>query len=256
MEFKRLYTYRRALWEMAFSQLKAKYSGSVLGIFWAVINPVLIMAAITFVFTVVFKVKMPNFHLFVLSGIFPWIFFSNAVSEATPSIIGQQNILRQFSVPIEIIPLSSILANFLNFLIGWLFIFPLFLVFHPGIIGLVPALVICLLLQLVFTCGLGLLLSSLNVFFRDISQLLGVFLMFWFWLTPVFYSGAMIPESFKWLDLANPMAYFVACYRDILYNASAPSGLTSLMVLVWTGVSFFLGWFVFVYCSPKILKKI
>ena len=89
-----VYSYRHSLWDMAVKQLKAKYSGSTLGIFWAIINPLLIALAVTFVFTVVFKIEMKNFALFVLAGIFPWMFFSATLSEVTFSILNQQNIIR------------------------------------------------------------------------------------------------------------------------------------------------------------------
>lgn len=253
---KKIYTFRHTLWEMALKQLKAKYSGSILGISWAIINPLLIMLAITFVFTVIFKTEIKNFALFVLSGIFPWMFFSSALSDATFSILNQQNILHQFNFPREIIPLSSILSNFLNFLVGWLIIYPLFLFFNPKIISLLPLLIIVLLLNLFFVCGLGLALSVLNVFFRDIGQLLGVLLMFWFWVTPIFYSVDMIPGRFRWVCNLNPMTPYVVFYRNIVFLGHLPNLSIFAGIFLWAFVSLILGLSVFSHLESRILKRI
>jgi len=252
----KLFNYRSTLWQMALAMLKTKYSGSLLGIFWAVINPFLVMSVITFVFVVVFKTGVPNFHIFVLSGIFPWMFFSNSLTEASTSIISQQNIMRQFSVPIEIIPLASILANFLNFLIGWIFIYPVFLVYNHNIIVLFPYLALGLFLLLLFTCGLGILFSCLNVFFRDIGQLLSVLLMFWFWITPVFYSVDMVPMHFNWIYLVNPMAKFISFFRDLTFLGVSPARTNIIAVIVCSVSTLIIGWLVFNLTRSKIIKRL
>lgn len=252
---KKLYFYRHTLWDMSVKQLKAKYSSSILGISWAIINPFLIMLAITFVFNIIFKIEIEKFPLFVLSGIFPWLFFSNAISEATFSILNQQNILRQFNLPREILPLSSILTNFLNFLIGWVIIYPLFFLFQPSMILLLPLFTIVLLLNLLFVCGLGLMLSILNVFFRDIGHLLGVLLMFWFWVTPVFYSVDMIPTRFRWVCCFNPMTPYIVYYREVVFRGTLPNFPTFIGVFLWAVFSLSLGLLVFSRLESKVLKR-
>ena len=214
------------------------------------------MLAITFVFTAVFKTEIRNFAFFVLSGIFPWMFFSNALSEATFSILSQQSMLRQFNFPKEILPLSSVLSNFLNFLIGWLIIYPLFLFFNPKIFSVSLFLPICILINLFFVSGLGLLFSALNVFFRDIGQLLGVLLMLWFWITPIFYSVDMVPERFRWVCNLNPMTYFIVCYREVIFKANIPSLSAFIGIFLWAFISLTLGWCLFLRLEPKLLKQI
>lgn len=253
---KNIYLYRHTLWNTAIKQLKARYAGSILGIWLAIINPLLIMLAITFVFTIVFKLEIKNFPFFVLSGIFPWMFFANALSEATSSILNQENILRQFNLPRAIIPLSSILSNFLNFLIGWCLIYPLFLFFNLKIIWLFPLLILILLFNLLFVCGLSLILSVLNVFFRDIGQLLGVLLMFWFWITPIFYSIDMIPSRFRWVCNFNPMAPFIVSYRDVIFKGNIPNAAIFIGIFIWTALSLISGLIFFSYSESKLLKRI
>lgn len=253
---KNIYLYRHTLWKMAISQLKIKYSNSILGISWAVINPLLIMSAITFVFTAVFKVAIKNFSLFALSGILPWMFFSNALTEATASIVSQQSILRQFNLPKEIIPLSSILSNFINFILGWLIIYPLFIFFNYKIILLLPLLIIVLLLNLLFSFGWGLAFAVLNVLYRDVSHLLGILLMFWFWITPIFYSLDMVPARFSWICNFNPLAPFIVYYREVIFYNNVPSFLIFIEIFFWTVFSLIFGWLFFSHFESKILKQI
>jgi len=241
---------------MSLSQLKARYTNSILGITWAVINPFLIMGAISFVFVGVLKMQTKGFALFVLSGIFPWMFFAGAVTDATSSILNQQNILRQFSLPREILPLSAVMSNFMNFLIGWLIIYPIFLVFNPAIIFLLPLLPLFLLLQLCFVCGLGLILSILNVFLRDTGQLLGLLLMFWFWVTPIFYTSEMVPEQLRWVCSFNPMTPFISGYREIIFSANVPSMAVMISAAFWALAALTSGLEIFGAAQQKILKRI
>jgi len=214
------------------------------------------MLAITFVFTIIFKTGIRNFPLFVLSGILPWMFFSNALSEVTMSFLNQQNILRQFNLPREIIPLTSILSNFLSFLIGWFIIYPLFLFFNPKIITLLPILIVVFLLNLFFVFGLGLILSIANVFIRDIAQLLNVLLMLWFWLTPVFYSVDMVPAKFRWICNLNPMTPYIVYYREVVFTGSIPSLPVFIAAFLWAVLSLILGLLVFPRYEYKVLKQI
>lgn len=252
----KIYRFRRVLWDLSIKQLKAKYAGSLLGVSWSVINPLLIMSAITFVFTAVFKTQIKGFSFFALAGILPWMFFSNALTEAAFSLVNQQSLLRQFNLPREIFPLSSIMSNFINFLIGWLVIYPLLLFFNQKIILFFPWLIAILLFNLFFIFGLGLAFSVLNVFFRDLGHLLGVLLMFWFWMTPVFYSLDMIPSCFRWLYNFNPMVPFIIYYREVTFYAAVPSVYLIVSVFIWTFISLFLGLLVFARYEPKLLKQI
>ncbi|MDD5109037.1 MAG: ABC transporter permease [Candidatus Omnitrophica bacterium] len=253
---KNLYLYRHTLWDMSLKQVKAKYTASFLGIFWAVINPLLIMSAISFVFAVIFRIEIKNFSLFILAGIYPWLFFSSVLSESAGAILNQQTILHQFNLPREILPLSLSLAGFFNFLGGWLVVYPVFLFFNPHIIYLFPLLILILALNFIFLCGLSLALSVLNIFFRDLEHMLGTLLMFWFWVTPVFYSIEMVPEKFRWLTNLNPMSAYIIYYCDVLYRGVIPQEVTFIRVFLWALVSILSGFLIFIRLEKKILKRI
>ncbi len=255
-KLQKIYSYRHSLWSISGKQFKAKYAGSVLGVFWVIINPLLMMLVITFVFTVVFKTQVKDFSLFVLAGILPWMFFSGALSEATPSLITQKSVLHQFSLPKEILPLSSVLSYFMNFLISWCIIYPIFVFHNPKIIFLVPWLLVLFLLIYFFTCGMALLFSVVNILFRDLEHLMGILFMFWFWVTPVFYSIEMVPVEFRWVFSFNPMSAFVLCYRDIILGAKIPDLTAFLGVIGWTFSSLFIGLLVSIRLEASALKRI
>ncbi len=253
---KNIFYFRHALWSLSIAQLRSRYAGSLLGIFWAVINPLLIMSAIAFVFTQVFKAGIANYPFFVLSGIIPWMFFSNALSEAPASILNRQGIMRQYNVPVVIFPLASVIANFLNFLIGWVVMYPIFLFFNPKIIILAWLLPLIFVLLLCLTAGLCLALSVLNIIFRDIEHLLSVVLMFWFWVTPVFYSMAMVPAQFHWIYNVNPLTPYIAFYQKIIFEGVLPGPAVFIQVVLFAMASLSLGLAIFIKFEPGILKKI
>lgn len=241
---------------MAISQFKAKYAGSKLGIWWAVVTPLILAISINFIFTIVFKINIPNYTLFLLAGIIPWIFFTNALIEATNSFIINSSILKQSIFPREFIPISSILANLLSFLMGFVFLLPLFIILNFRVVGLLPFLFLIIILHSLFIFGFGLLFSSINIFFRDLSHFLSIGFMIWFWITPVFYSLNMIPFPFRWICLFNPMSHFVILYRTVLFQAKIPSFSAISTAFFISLLSFVLGYFIFAKKEPTLLKRI
>ncbi len=253
---KNLYLYRRILWDMAKIQLKSKYAGSKLGIWWAVVIPLILAGSIDFVFTKIYNIKISHYSLFVLAGIIPWLFFCNALTEATNSFFDSKQLLRQNIFPREFIPISSVLSNFLNFLIGLIFLLPLFLIFNFKIIACLGFLLIVILCNFVFVVGLGILFSSINVFFRDLNHFLSISFMAWFWVTPIFYSLDMLPPSFRWVCLVNPLTHYVTAYREILFKAEALSFFTVFILFLISFISFISGYLFFIKKEQNLLKKI
>lgn len=252
---KKIRLHKNTIWHMAISQTKAKHTGNFLGIWVAAINPLLIMLAISFVFTQIIRLEVRHFPLFALAGIFPWMFFSGAVSEATSSIVAQQAMVRQFNFPKEHLPIACVLSNFLIFLIGWIFILPIFIFFNSAVIQLLPILLIGLLLIFIFVSGVGMVLGVLNVICRDIGYLLGTVLMFWFWMTPVFYSMDMVPEKMRWICTINPMAWFILFFRQILFHVAIPSGLIMFNLVIFSALSALAGFSAAILFEKKLLKK-
>ncbi|MFC1709624.1 ABC transporter permease [Candidatus Omnitrophota bacterium] len=254
--FKRFYRYRHILWTMSVTNLKLKYAGSVLGIWWAVVGPLILAGSISFIFTVVFKVGKANFTLFALSGIIPWMFFTCALLESTNSFIVNSSILRQSIFPREFIPIATTIGNFLNFLMGFIFLLPIFIIFKFEIITLLPVLILVILIHFLFVLGLGLLFSCINVFFRDLYYFLAVGMMVWFWVTPIFYSLEDAPFPYRWICLLNPMTHYVALYQKILFKSTCPS-LVELCIAFIISILFLLVGYLFISKNKSgLLKRI
>lgn len=253
---KSIFINRRILWDMSISQLKAKYAGLKLGAWWVVIIPLLMAVVINFIFVSVFRVDIAHYTFFILSGIFPWFFISQAFSEATNAFTAGKNILRQGVFPQEFVPISSVLSNFLNFVLGFAIIIPLFLLINRSLIYLFPLLILIILLNLVFVLGLGLLLAVLNSFLRDISCFLSVGLMFWFWVTPVFYSEKMLSFPYRWICLINPLTYYISAYRKILYFGQLLTAKDIFILFLLSFVTLVLGYIFYLNNEAEILKRI
>ena len=177
---KKIYLYRHVLISMSISQFKAKYAGSKLGIWWAVIIPLLLAGSINLVFTRAFNVNVKHYTLFVLSGIIPWLFFSNALMEAVNSFTGNASLIKQSIFPREFIPIASIAGNLLNFLVGFIFLLPLFIIVNYKVLFMAGFLIILIICYFLFIVGIGFLFSTINVFFRDLGHFLSVGFMVWF----------------------------------------------------------------------------
>ncbi len=125
----RLFSQRQILKNIVLKEIKAKYAGSLLGIFWALITPLLITIAVSFIFTKIMRMDIKHFPLFVLSAILPWMCFSASLFDATNSIVKNSHLLNQFVISREILPISAVLANFINFSFGLVVMLPIFMIF-------------------------------------------------------------------------------------------------------------------------------
>ncbi len=251
-----IFIYRRALWDMSVAGLKSKYVGLKLGFWWVIIIPLAMTLCINFVFVSAFKVQIPHYAFFILCAIFPWFFISQAISEAANVFIVNKSILRQGIFPRELVVISSVVSNFIHFIFGFFIIIPLFLIINKALIYLLPVLIILILLNLIFILGLSFIFAVLNIFFLDVAYFLPVGLMFWFWITPVFYSESMFNLAYRWVCLINPVTYYVSAYRKILYFGQ-PLAIMDLSILCLVSfTTLVLGYIFYLSNEAEILKKI
>lgn len=247
---------RQIIKSLTVKNLKSKYIGSALGISWAIINPILITLAVAFIFTQVMKSEIKHYPIFVLSGLLPWFFFVNSICEATTSLNQNLDILNRFVIPKEIIPISVVLANFINFLIGFVIMLPVFIVLNTGILKYLLLLPLITLLLFIFTLGVSMLFSIINVYFRDLSQLLNIGVMFLFWLTPVFYSLEIIPQKYHLFILVNPATSYVIIYQSLLYRWSLGNLYMWLFCFFFALVSLACGFILYLKKENEILRYI
>ena len=217
-----LFRYRGLIQSLVARELKARYRGSVLGFFWSFVNPLLLLIIYTFVFTKILRRAddlLTPYAVFFMSGLLPWTWFSASLVEATGSLISGGNLIKKVLFPAEILPIVSVLANLVHFLLG-LLILAAFMVFYghfpnPGDLIWLPVVIV---VQIVFTTGIALMLSALTVHFRDIRDLLSNLLTFWFFATPIiYYYKTPEMQSFYWLFRLNPFYHFAVSYQEILF---------------------------------------
>jgi ABC-type polysaccharide/polyol phosphate export permease len=199
-----------------------------MGFFWSVIHPIVLLVSYTFVFSIIFQIRprpdtgTTSFPLFLFCGILPWLYFQDVVQRSSTILIDNSNLVTKTLFPSEILPLTALLSGFVNHMIGFAILLCI-IFFTLGKVSvfilLVPAYLLFLML---FTLGLSWFVASLNVFVRDISQIISVMLIFWFWFTPIFYSLDMLPERLLFLVRFNPLAHVVIGYRDCLLRMQLP----------------------------------
>jgi len=250
------FTKKEILFKLVSKNLKGKYAGSSLGILWAFINPLLLALIVGFVFTKILKMNIENFYLFIIAGLLPWTFLATSLQEAAVSIPAHASVLKQFSFPREFIPLSCVLANFILLLLGLLTVLPVFILINAKIVLLLPCLVPVLLIHLMFAAGLSLVFSATYVYFRDIGQLLNTLLIFWLWLTPVFYSMEMIPQGYRILFACNPMTLYIGLYRAVLLGTGNGTLVSFLTAAVLALILFIIGYKIFCGCEKDFLKRL
>lgn len=218
---KELYTNRSLIWNLSKNDFKTKYAGSYLGIFWAFVQPVVTVLLYWFVFQVGFRsapVKEVPFILWLVSGIVPWFFFSEATINAMGSMLEYSYLVKKVVFKISILPLVKIISA--------LFVHMFFIVFTISlfyIYGYSPKIYAIQVIYYSF-CAFMLSLSiayttaSIVPFFRDLTQVVSIVLQIGMWLTPIMWSYTMMPLKYQWLFKLNPMYYIVEGYRDALIN--------------------------------------
>jgi len=245
-----IYDYRGLIWNFIKRDISSKYVGSLLGLYWSVINPVITLLVYILVFGVFLKVRLPgdsdiwDFALYFAAGFLPWIAFQTSVIRAATSILDNKNYIKKVPFPSEIFPIYVTLSEFVNLFIGLGIFFVLFLILKGTPTIYIFFLPLAILLQLMLTLSLAFFLSSGSVYFRDLPQMLSAIFMIWFWATPVAYTINLIPPGFWWIATLNPAFYLLTIYRDAMFYGKMPDISMLLPFTVFTIVLFIAGiWF-------------
>ena len=228
-----IFRYRGLLATLTSRELKARYRGSVLGFFWSLANPLMLLAVYTFVFSIVFKPdtrgSMSPYALFLVSGLFPWVWVSASALEGSMSLLANSGLIRKAVFPAELLPMVSVLQN----LVHLLFALPIVIVALVAgrLLGYevggtaVFALPAILLLHLPMVSGLALGASALTVHFKDVRDLLTNLMTLLFFLTPILYNLDFFAEGYRvmaWIVRLNPFTPFTLAYQQVLFHGTPP----------------------------------
>lgn len=253
---KELYDYRNLIWQLAWSEFKLRYKNSILGYFWSLLEPMLMLLVLYVVFSNLMKVQVEYYQLFLLLGIILWSFFSRATTIGMFSIVGKPSMVKKIYFPRDIFVISSCITALLMSIFESL-IFVMFMAFFrvPISINLVYVPLILLFL-FILSLGVSLALSSLNVFYRDVQFIWQVFLQAGYFVTPILYTLDIFPQNLQKFVLLNPIARILISARDtIIY--SSPAKTEDLLFMFFSSIVFLLvGYIIFSKLEPGFAEEI
>ncbi len=216
LDLKELWAYRELFWVLTLRDIKVRYKQTVLGVVWALIQPVMLMVVFSIFFGRLAKIPSDGYPypIFVYAALLPWVFFANAISSSASSVVGSANLISKVYFPRLIIPLASIGAGLIDFAIATLVLLLLMIFYGVGwSVNLLAAPV--LVVAVLFTAlGIGTFLSAPNVAYRDFRYVIPFLIQLWMFATPVVYPASLVPERWQWLLYLNPMAGLIEGFRS------------------------------------------
>ena len=217
------YAYRELIWALAMKELKIRYKRSVLGFLWALLNPMLLMLVLTVVFSTVMPIQIKHYAIFLLSVLLPWTFFSQSLSYAAESIVGNGDLIKKVRVAKLVFPVAAVVSNMINLLLSLIPLILIVLVMrHPFFITWFY-LPVPLLALTIFTLGATFFFAAVNVYYRDVSHILQILLQVWFYVTPIIYSLDIFPPKSRVFFKLNPLQYFFNGFRLSVYYGLLPT---------------------------------
>lgn len=248
--FKAIYEYRNYIISNALGELKYRYAGSSLGFFWNIINPILQIVVYTFVFSNIMQARMDalkstsGFSLYLCAGMFAWLAFDECVTRGSNTFVESSSFLKKLSVPEYVFVAQKSLSSFFSCLIYYVIILGYSIIVSGPITIYWLYVPIVLVLLMLFGYGLALLLATINVFFRDTVQIVGVIMMIWMWITPIVYVKEILPEQYLDIMNFNIVYPFINSLQQIIVFGNAPQPMDFVKMLIIAICSVLLGYYV------------
>lgn len=244
------------LWELVVRDMKLRYKRSVLGISWSLLNPLAQLLVFSFIFRFVLPLNIPNYTSFLFIGLLAWSWFQSSLFTAATVIVDGRSLIKRPGFPPAVLPLVTVTANFIHFVLALPVLF-LFLVLSgvslKATVLLLPLLVV---LQFILTLSLAYFIATLHVFFRDTQHLVGVFLLLFFYLTPIFYEATAIPPRFQVIYRLNPMLHLIEAYRAVLVHGQLPDPDALLAVALFSAGLLYVGYRTLLQASYRFIEEL
>ncbi len=249
-QLRTVYRHRQLIAALTARDLKARYRGSILGYFWSLANPLLLLAVYTLVFTKFFPNRMVAFPLFLFAGILAWIFFSAATLESMTAISSNAGLIKKVLFPAEALPLVVVFSHLVHFVLAIPVLLAALVAFtlagQAKVTAAILMLPVLMLLQTLFVAGISMIVSSASVLFRDLRDIVSNFMQIGFFITPIIYPiEGIASRAIRALLRLNPMTPFVVGYQDIVYYGRMPASPDMLLMIGYAFASLMLGFAVF-----------
>ena len=243
--FKNIYQYRELLKSNIKKEIRGKYKHSFLGVLWSFLNPLLQLAVYAIIFPLILKNTQDHYVIFLCVALIPWNFFTTVVNQSTGTVINNADIVKKVYFPREILPISVVTSQLVNFLISTIIILIFVLCSGMGFSWYLLLYPVILLIQYIFSVGIAFIVSSLTVFLRDLEHLINIALMMLFYGSPIAYSAEALTGKLSLIITLNPMAHILIAYRDIFYYQRIPNMLNLAILAVVSILIFVIGYLIF-----------
>ena len=254
-------------------ELRSRYKRSVLGWTWSLLNPLATVLIYSLVFSYFLKVPPPvgrpsglhSFALFLLCGLIPWNLFSNGTTQGLSSLVANGNLIKKVYFPREILVASTVASLVVTSLVELAVLGAILLLFGNMVIPWIPVVLLLVAIEMVFVLGIGLTLSVINVYYRDVQHFVGIAMMVLFYTCPIVYPIRFVPVHatvlgteipLRWLYSLNPLVRFIGAFRDVLYNLRFPPLWDLCYIVMWAAAMFALGMWVFARLDRRIAEEV
>ncbi|MGE4493084.1 MAG: ABC transporter permease [Syntrophotalea sp.] len=246
--FDRVYKYKDLLAVFAWREFIIRYKQTFFGVSWALFQPLSMMLLFVLVFGYILKVDSKGipYPLFFLSGLLPWTLFSNSTNYAIPSLTNHYSLITKIYFPREIIPLSGIIVFLVDFMISFLLYILIVVIYGYEVTKIYFCLIPIFFIMIVFIISVGLCLSSLNVYYRDVKLASSFILQILFFATPVFYTVNDIDTKLKFIIYLNPLTFVIESFRNVTINGVLPNLFTTIIVFILVLLFFIFSYKLFV----------
>lgn len=246
-EFREVWNYRNLIYQLTRRDVLTRYKRSVLGIAWTMLNPLGMMLVLTIAFSAVFRFDTQySYAAYVLSGLLVWNFFSQTTTASMVNLVWGGGLLHRIYVPRTSFALAAILTGLVNFLFSMVPLVIVMLITNVPLHWNLFLFPIPLIFLAAFSLGLGLLISTFAVYFPDVSEMYGIAMLGWMYVTPIIYPESILPETYRfWITHLNPMYYMVELFRQLVYIGTMPTLVDFVIPAIIAAVTLVVGWIVF-----------
>lgn len=251
-----IFKYKELISNLVISDLKTRYSSSILGFAWSMLNPLMMMIVLYAVFNNVFKSDQEHYAFYLLIGMTTWRFFANSTSMAMQSIVGKANLVTKIYIPREILTLSVVLSTLISSILEFIVLIILLIIFGVVMSSKILIFPLLFVLYLPIVYGMSLILASLYVYFRDLNHIWEVLMQMGFFLSPVVYPMSIVPENYKFYYMLNPMTRLIEMYRNILLYDTIPKTTDFGLVFICGMFLLIFGSLLFKKLSRKFAEEI